>query len=53
MPDLDPKYFRGSEDIPRDRVNNLVTGKSEKDIEDTLTRLGWEGQLIAAISLRM
>ena len=53
MPDLDPKYFRGSEDIPRDRVNNLLTGKSEKDIEDTLTRLGWEGQLIAAISLRM
>ena len=45
MPDLSSKFFRGGEEIPRERVQNLVTGKSEKDIEDTLTRLGWEGQL--------
>ena len=53
MPDLSSKFFRGGEEIPRERVQNLVTGKSEKDIEDTLTRLGWEGQLIASVALRL
>ena len=53
MPDLSSKFFRGGEEIPRERVQNLVTGKSEKDIEDTLTKLGWEGQLIASVALRL
>ena len=51
MPDLDQRFFRGSEEIPRERVPKLVTGKSEKDIEDSLTKLGWEGQLVATIVL--
>ena len=45
MPDLDQRFFRGGEEIPRERVQKLATGKSEKDIEDSLTKLGWEGQL--------
>ena len=53
MPDLDQRFFRGSEEIPRERVPKLVTGKSEKDIEDSLTKLGWEGQLVATIVLRV
>ena len=53
MPDLDKKYFSGEGDIPAERVSELETGCSEEAIRGTLTKLGWEGQTIASVVLKM
>ena len=53
MPELNKKFFRGPTDLPSERIPDLLTKRSDKDVEDTLTRLGWEGQLIAGISLKV
>ena len=53
MPELNKVHFRGVSEIPAGRKAELVTGSSEKDIENTLTKLGWEGNLIATVSLKV
>ena len=53
MPDLDKKYFSGENDIPVSKIGELETGCSESAIRDTLTKLGWEGQAIASVILRI
>ena len=53
MPDLDKKYFSGENDIPVSKIGELETGCSESAIKDTLTKLGWEGQAIASVILRI
>ena len=53
MPELNKKFVRGPTDLPSERIPDLLTKRSDKDVEDTLTRLGWEGQLIAGISLKV
>ena len=54
MPELNQKFFRGSEEIPQERAETLACkGSGEKAINDTLTELGWEGNLITAVLLTL
>ena len=53
MPVLDEKYFSGEGDIPAEMISELETGCSETAIRDTLTKLGWEGQAIASVVLKI
>ena len=53
MPELNKVHFRGISEIPAGRKAELVTGSGEKDIENMLTKLGWEGNLIATVSLKV
>ena len=51
MPELAGKYFRGAADIPESRA--AVTFGDGDAINDTLTRLGWEGQIVGAVVLQL
>ena len=53
MPDLHEKYFEGSGEIGADKVKDLWTKGNKEAIVETLTRSGWEGQLIATVTLRV
>ena len=53
MPDLNKKYFSGEKDITAEKGRELVTKGDSEDIIRTLTKLGWEGQLIAAVMIRV
>ena len=53
MPELNKKFFRGPTELLSERIPDLLTKRSDKDVEDTLTGLGWEGQLIVGILLRV
>ena len=53
MPDLSGKYFEIPSEIPAGKITELVTGCSETAIKDTLTKLGWEGQSIASVILKI
>ena len=53
MPDLSKKYFSSEKDITAEKGRELVTKGDSEDIIRTLTKLGWEGQLIAAVMIRV
>ena len=53
MPDLLEKHFAGERDIPAGKVKDLLTKGNREAVIDTLTRLGWEGQPIATVNLRV
>ena len=53
MPDLNKKYFSSEKDISAEKGRELVTKGDSEDIIRTLTKLGWEGQLIAAVIIRV
>ena len=53
MPDLNKKYFSGEKDITAEKGKELVTKGDSEDVIRTLTKLGWEGQLIAAVSIKV
>ena len=53
MLDLNKKLFQGESDIPTERVNEMLTEGNSDSITNTLTKLGWEGQLIAAVILQV
>ena len=53
MPDLHERYLEGSSEIGADRVKDLLTKGNKEAIVETLTRSGWEGQLIATVTLRV
>ena len=53
MPDLNRKYFDNPSEISAERVADLVTGCSEAAIRGTLTKLGWEGQAVASVILKI
>ena len=51
MPDLDPKWFGGSAELPPD-ISAKLTVKDFHGLTDrALTALGWEGQLISTAGL--
>ena len=53
MPELSEKYFEGKCDIPAKKVKELLTKGNEDSVIETLTKLGWEGQLIATVNLKL
>ena len=53
MPDLLEKHFEGKQDIPSGKVKDLLTKGDTATVNETLTKLGWEGQLIATVTLRL
>ena len=53
MPDLDSKYFGGKSEIAQQKKTELETGCSETALRDTLTKLGWEGQTVASVVLKI
>ena len=53
MPDLNKKYFSSEKDIAAEKGKELVTKGDSEDVIRTLTKLGWEGQLIAAVTIRV
>ena len=53
MPDLNKKYFSGEKDIAAEKGKELVTKGDSEDVIRTLTKLGWEGQLIAAVTIKV
>ena len=53
MPDLLEKHFEGKQDIPSGKVKELLTKSDSATVNETLTKLGWEGQLIATVTLRL
>ena len=53
MPDLNKKYFPGEKDIAAEKGKELVTKGDSEDVIRTLTKLGWEGQLIAAVTIKV
>ena len=53
MPELASKFFRGAADIPANRAADLVTFGDGGAINDTLTPLGWEGQVVGAVVLNI
>lgn len=48
---LDEANFRGTGELPPNRVHKLITKSMNQDLLNTLTGLGWEGQLMASIVL--
>ena len=53
MPELLEKHFEGKSEIPSGKVKELLTKGNREAVTETLTRLGWEGQPIATVSLRV
>ena len=53
MPDLEKRYFSGKSEIPDHKRSDLETGCSEASIRETLTKLGWEGQTVASVILKI
>ena len=53
MPELLEKHFEGERDIPAEKVKDLLTKGSREAVIETLTKLGWEGQPIATVNLRV
>ena len=53
MPVLADKFFRGGGNIPSERISSLATKGDSDAITRTLTRLGWEGNLIAGVLLHL
>ena len=53
MPVLAKKFFGGKRDLPIDKLQSLSTGDNNTSVTSTLTRLGWEGQIIAGIILKL
>ena len=53
MPVLANKYFEGEGDIPSETAAKLLTVGLGERAKDTLTKLGWEGQLIAPIGITL
>ena len=53
MPDLNKKYFSSEKDIAAEKGKELVTKGDSEDVIRTLTKLGWEGQLIAAVTIKV
>ena len=53
MPDLLGKYFEGDSDIPAEKVEELLTKGNNEAVIRALTKLGWEGQPIATVTLRV
>ena len=53
MPDLDDKHFKGNSDIPAEKVKELLTKGNREATIETLTKLGWEGQLIATLNIKV
>ena len=51
IPDLDKKYFEGECDLAAEKVRKLTTTGNEETVKETLTKLGWEGQSIATVTL--
>ena len=46
MPDLNEKHFSGESDITTEKARELTTKGNIKAVNETLTKLGWEGQPI-------
>ena len=53
MPDSEKRYFSGKSEIPDHKRSDLETGCSEASIRETLTKLGWEGQTVASVILKI
>ena len=53
MPVLEERYFSGKSEIPDHKRSDLETGCSEASIRETLTKLGWEGQTVASVILKI
>ena len=53
MPELLGKYFEGDSDIPAGKAEELLTKGSNEAVIGVLTKLGWEGQPIATVTLRV
>ena len=53
MPDLNEKHFSGESDITSEKMKELTTKGNIKAVSETLTKLGWEGQQIATVTLRI
>jgi hypothetical protein len=51
MPELDKRHFTGGGDVPLDIARQLTLRSGSDRDRDTLTRLGWEGQLIGYVGL--
>jgi len=51
MPDLDPKWFGGSAELPPDVSAKLTVADYHGLVDRALTAMGWEGQLICAAGL--
>ena len=51
MPDLDPKWFAGSAELPPNITGQLTVGDYHGLADRALTAMGWEGQLISAAGL--
>ena len=51
MPDLDPKWFAGSAELPPDISTKLTIEDYHGLADRALTAMGWEGQLICAAGL--
>ena len=53
MPDLNEKHFSGESDITTEKARELTTKGNIEAVNETLTKLGWEGQPIATVNLRI
>jgi len=53
MPVIDPKFFRGAQELPPDLVEKLIAKDLHTGVGSVLTRIGWEGQLISAFGLNL
>ena len=53
MPDLNEKHFSGESDITTEKARELTTKGNIEAVNENLTKLGWEGQPIATVNLRI
>ena len=53
MPELDGKFFQGNNPIPPDVIEKLFTNSPTQLDPATASQLGWEGQLIGAITIQL
>ena len=53
MPTLNKTRFKGGGDLPTERITTLCTRSDSDSVKTTLTKLGWEGNIIAGVTLRV
>jgi len=53
MPELDSRYFQGSGPIPPDIRENLCVDSPTQISENAANRLGWDGNLAAAVIIQL